>query len=207
MKKLYYLADVLTCSEVIAGIILLAMTALHISADVAIWVFVLGELCDAFDGPAARRWPYPNDGKKRWWRTYVKEIEHGSDIFIAISCMAYLMSQPYEITFTLPPLFTNGFPVAEGAKLLGMFIIIICSLVEVEVQSIKAIFGENSHHFIKPIILARRWVYAFVGIGGGIFLLLMATSWPQAIKQGLILLGILVGIALLYYKLDRAGNI
>lgn len=201
------MADVLTLFEVIAGVIILVMATLHVSADIAIWVFVLGELCDAFDGPAARRWPYPNDGKKRWWRTYVKQIEHGSDIFIAVACMFFLMSQPPEVVFTLPPLFASGFSVAESAKLLGLFIIVLCSLVEIEIQFTKSYFGQIAQPFIKTIILARRWIYAFVGIGGGIFLLLMATSWSQTTKQSLILLGILTGLILLYYKSDRASHI
>ncbi len=190
--KSYHLADVLTLSEVLAGVILLGMATLRVPADYAIWVFVAGELCDAFDGVCARRWPYPNDGKKRWWRTYVTQIEHLSDIFIAVVCMIYLMRSTNEA-------------VAAGAFALGIIIIVICSCVEI----IRRL-PENPNpsdaakKLMNNLILVRRWIYAFVGIGGGVFLLIMATSWHIITKLSAIALGISTGVALLIYKQDRA---
>lgn len=190
--KSYHLADALTLGEVIAGVILLGMTALRISADYAIWVFVAGELCDAFDGVCARRWPYPNDGKTRWWRTYVTQIEHLSDIFIAVVCMIYLIRSTNEA-------------VATGAFTLGIIIIAICSCIEV-VRSLPESSNSSSatKKLINNLILIRRWIYAFAGIGGGVFLLIMATSWHTITKLSAIAIGISIGIALLIYKQDRA---
>lgn len=190
MKKLYYLADALTLCEVIAGFILLGMTFTKMPAEYAIWAFVLGELCDAFDGPCARRWSYPNDGKARWWRVHVKTIEHLSDIFLAIACMVYLFFG------------TSNPDIACCAVCLGTTIIVICSSVEL----ILIYVGEDilGVKLTTCLILVRRWIYVFSGIAGGILLLIFATSWPPVGKLGACGIGISIGLGLLIYKLDRA---
>jgi len=203
MKK-YHLADALTALEAVMAIILLGMAFNRTAADVAIWVFVLGELADALDGPCARRWPYPDDGKVRWWRTHVKAIEHISDIFIAIACMFYLLMQPVDAIFCL--MWWGPFTVSTGALLLGLSIIVICVLSELTIQYLRSRTPERYHKFADGIILARRWVYAFIGIGGGIFLLISATSWEPKTKITAIFAGLSIGILLLYYKADRATD-
>lgn len=190
--KSYHLADALTLSEIIAGVILLGMAFLRTPADYGIWVFVAGELCDAFDGVCARRWPYPDDGKTRWWRTYVTQIEHLSDIFIAIACMIYLIRSQQPL-------------IVSGTLMLGITIIAICTCVEIIVRLSKATNPSDiEQKYVGCIILIRRWIYAFGGIGGGIYLLIMATSWLPLTKLGTIIIGIDIGVILLIYKLDRA---
>lgn len=186
--KSYHLADALTLGEVIAGVILLGMAIFRATANYAIWVFVAGELCDAFDGPCARRWPYPNDGRKRWWRTYVTQIEHLTDIFIAVACMIYLMR-------------CNNPTVAAGALALGYIVIVICATIELIIRRIGAISDAVN---LDWLILARRWFYAFGGIGGGVLLLITAASWAPAVKLCAIISGIGIGLVLFIYKLDRA---
>lgn len=77
MRK-YHLADALTALEIIMAATITGMIIFGGSANVVIWLFAVGELCDAFDGICARRWPYPDDGKFRWWRVprTVQLIEH-----------------------------------------------------------------------------------------------------------------------------------
>lgn len=201
MKKLYYLADALTLCEVIAGVVLLIMAWVRAPANYAIWVFVGGELCDAFDGPCARRWSYPDDGKKRWWRTHVKLIEHASDIFIAVACMIFLMR-------------VDDPTIRDSALLLGYGVILFCTGIAVCIWLVEytrrrnkiSILHRHIQKRIKLLILARRWVYAFGGVGGGIYLLITATDWPISLKIAATNIGVLVGTALLIYKLDRALN-
>lgn len=186
MKRLYYLADVLTLCEVIAGFALLGMAFTKAPAEYALWLFVFGELCDAFDGPCARRWKYPNDGKVRWWRVHVKTIEHLSDIFIAVACMIYLM-------------FGSRPAITKGALQLGISIIVYCAATELLLHDKQLTSLQHDR-----LILIRRWIYAFVGLGGGIFLLIVATSWSPVIKFIAICAGLITGLVLLIYKLDRA---
>lgn len=187
MKK-YYLADALTLCEIIAGVILLGMAWWKVPiADCALWVFVLGELCDAFDGICARRWPYPNDGKKRWWRTYVTQIEHLSDIFIAVACMIFLMGCPV---------------VARKASVLGGVVILCCVAIELVVKGMRARGVAEAQ--IAHSIVVRRLFYVLCGVGGGILLLIEATSWPAIAKLCAVGLEVIVGIGLLILKQDRA---
>ena len=90
MKK-YHLADALTVCELICAVILSGMAFLRVAPAYALWVFAAGELCDAYDGTCARRWPYPDDGKYRWWRVprTVAFIEHMSDILLGLACGCY----------------------------------------------------------------------------------------------------------------------
>lgn len=203
MRK-YHLADALTAFEVIMAIILLGMAFYRVSADLAIWVFVLGELADALDGPCARRWPYPDDSKIRWWRTHVKAIEHISDIFIATVCMLYLLLQPASATFDL--FWWGPFEVSSGAMILGTFIIVICILSEVAIRVLRSNGSAQDHKHADSIILVRRWIYAFIGLGGGIFLLISATSWSLKTKLTAVFAGAVIGMLLLYCKLDRATD-
>ncbi len=204
MKK-YHLADALTVIEIIMAFILIGMTIHPVPADIAIWFFVIGELADAFDGPCARRWPYPDDGKKRWWRVpkTVKRIEHLSDIFIAVSCMFYLLSQPENITFRI---LNHTFIVSECAMNLGLFTIICCAFLEIIIRILRHQDESAFFYVIKGIILTRRLFYAFVSIGGGVFLLIMATSWSYRVKLTAVFAGVIAGLLLLLYKFDRATD-
>lgn len=204
MKK-YHLADALTALEVLMAFTLIGMTVFQIPADIAIWPFIIGELADAFDGPCARHWPYPDDNKHRWWRQpkTVKHIEHFSDIFIAVSCMAYLISQPVTTTFQI---FGFTLAISRCAFHLGVFIIVICTIFQLAIYAFQHEDPTTSHTPIKHLILVRRWIYAFVGIGGGVFLLIVATSWSFKTKLTLIFAGIIAAMLLLYYKYDRATD-
>lgn len=202
--KKYHLADASTAIEIIMAFILIGMTIYHVPADIAIWFFIIGELADAFDGPCNRRWPYPDDGKYRWWRVpqTVKRIEHFSDIFIAVSCMLYLISQPNHVLFVV---FDHTFIISECAMSLGFFIIVCCAFLEVIIRILRHQNESTFFYAIKGIILTRRLIYAFIGIGG-VFLLIMATSWGFKVKFTAVFAGIIAGILLLIYKLDRATD-
>lgn len=186
MKK-YHLADVLSATEIIMAVVLIIMAWQGTPADYAIWVFVIGELCDAFDGICARRWPYPNDGKDRWWRIpkVVHLIEHTSDIFLAVACMLYLMC-------------ACGYRTKYLAFFGGSIIAILCIGFELIIMS----QSPNSPR-IKYLILIRRWIY-IAALAFGIVLLLVNTSWPGAIKSFVACSGVTIGVILVIIKRDRA---
>ncbi len=188
MRK-YHIADILSATEIILALVLFGMTFRHTSADLAIWIFVAGELCDAFDGPAHRRWPYPDDGKHRWWRIprVVQAIEHTSDILMIVACAFFLLTQSFFIkTITLTA---------------GSLIAIYCTAVEIDLQrrlKLGIITSEERHR----IIIRRRIIY-LCGIAIGLFLLLAATSWPDQLKHFLVFVILAIGASLMIYKWDR----
>lgn len=186
----YHIADLFTVSEVILAGILMWMTIANISADYAIWVFVAGELCDALDGPCARRWHYPDDGRYRWWRHYNSEIDQLSDIVLAVACGLYLIFRVH--TF-------GGCCLLLG---IGAFCLIV--------QYMLYGYDTNQHRFYRrdlpystELVLFRRKVYVFGGIGGAIALLIWATSWPAQLKFSLALVGIGIGLYLAKKKRNR----
>lgn len=185
MKK-YHIADILTLCEVIFTGILLYMVVFNVSVNYAIWVFIIGELCDAFDGICARRWHYPEDGKKRWWREYAPQIDQISDVLLASVCGLYLLLRIKSIA---------------TAVLVGT-IAGICISIEVALR-----FGEESvlarcPHGRLGIILGRRYCYV-AGIGIAIVLMIFATTWPEWCKKLAICLGVAAGIILVLVKRNR----
>lgn len=184
MKK-YHLADALTALEIIMAAILISMTVYRSPPELALLVFVTGELCDAFDGICARKWPYPNDGKNRWWRVpnRVQVIEHISDITLIVACACYLLTRPGYVSFV--------------TLLFAPIIIGICVVIERYLRTTNLTAEQR-----KRIIRRRRYVY-LTGIAIGIALLICSTSWSPALKRNLCGVGIIVGIGLALYKWDR----
>jgi phosphatidylglycerophosphate synthase len=84
MRK-YLIADLLTGSRFVWAVVLVGLVLFKV--EPAMWVVLvttLALLTDALDGAAARRWPYPNDNKYRWWRR-VQKAPDGS--FKTVACL------------------------------------------------------------------------------------------------------------------------
>lgn len=185
MVRKYHLCDLFTLLEVILTCTLIVMTVLHVSPDYAIWVFVAGELCDAIDGPCARRWPYPDDSKKRWWRLphVVQAIEHISDILLIGSLALYLLFQPGLFHYL---------------TLYGSLAIALICLVVQYLLFTKPYSSAKR----KSLTLLRRRFY-LVGIIIGIAELIFCTTWALPLKIGACILGLIAGVIILIAKWNR----
>ncbi len=177
MKK-YFLADILTGTEVIISVIIAIMIffSSEVTQDVIIWLFVVGELCDAFDGICARRWHYPDDGKKRWWREYAPIIDQVSDIMLIVATALYLIISQAKISLLI----------------LGVVIGLFCILVEIW----------KRFHYFERLVLFRRYIY-LGAIAITLFELLFATSWGNTAKYLAVIAIFIVGIALMIVKRNR----
>lgn len=189
MKK-YHLADCFTLLETILAIALFIMAFCGATAEQALWVFVAGELCDAIDGPCARKWHYPDDGKYRWWRYYNSEIDQISDILLAIGCGVFIIWR------------VNAFWGITLTAGLGIF----CTVIQCYLYR----YNPELHMFIcrdipkaEDIILFRRHTYVIAGIGGAIALLVWSTEWALSVKRSLTIAGIICGLILLFLKWNR----
>ncbi len=180
MIKKYHIGDLFTLSEVVLACTLIVLAFFEGLTDIALWIFIAGELCDALDGPCARRWHYPDDGKRRWWRQYNTQIDQLSDILLAVACAVYLIAQ------------VNTF---FGAILTAV-IFTHCFIVQLYVDYVTAKQPQKRYsRKIKRIILMRRYVYVFVGIGGAIVLLIWHTTWAiicKALATGLLALSAII---------------
>ena len=185
MIKKYHLADIFTLLEIILACTLIGVTFLHVSANYVIWIFVAGELCDAIDGPCARRFPYPDDSKYRWWRQprTVQAIEHVSDILLISALAFYLMTQGGIICYITT---------------IGSFIVFAyCMLTEFWLQTTDT----NQKSRLRAI-RCRRYVY-LTGIAIGIAELIFCTTWHLYIKIGSCIIGLIIGVMLIIAKWNR----
>ncbi len=183
MKK-YYIADALTTMEVIFAVAILVLTWVRATdAGLVLILFSLGELCDAFDGMAARRWRYPQDGKKRWWRTYAVRIDQFSDIFLGLSVLLFIIVH----------LDTN----------FGLLVLGVSSVVGfgVELLVYNYLYEKNADLALL-VVLARRYLYLF-GIGACIVRLLFSAGWDYRIKMAVIFVAVIVAVILWFVKVDR----
>ena len=88
--KRYFIADLLTGSRIVWAVVLCVFTALSVKP--AMWLVLATLLVlstDALDGSAARKWPYPNDGKSRWWRRV--QLDTPADLALGLSMVAYTL--------------------------------------------------------------------------------------------------------------------
>ena len=100
MRK-YHVADLLSGSRILSGIVFIVLGVLRKSpSDMIIAFLTISLYTDAIDGPLAKRWPYPNDGKKRWWRKSIvgpdgvasttTQLDTAADLFFGATLIFYI---------------------------------------------------------------------------------------------------------------------
>lgn len=192
MKK-YHIADLLTACKVICTCILGVLCFTGATPEVALIIFGIGELCDAFDGICARKWNYPHDGKYRWWREYASEVDQVTDVlhlsimglfFIFRICAGFVYFRPW-IAFSV-----------------ALVIAFICIVIQVIVTDPK----HKDTQFATRLILGRRLLYlaciAIIVLAG-----LYAVTWPRIIKNSIIAVLCLGAVILAKIKWDRLTQV
>ena len=197
MKK-YHIADVLSLLEVLAVVAIVVCTVMGAKPEPVLLLFGFGELCDAFDGTCARRWPYPNDGKRRPWRnpTFIKHYEWTKDICLGLATLIYIIIRVDLLTgivcTSLALVFGLSMQVYAGS--LWMW---ANAAVQSERKRAKA-RQELESYYVK------RRIYLYIpSIVTLVLTLLYATSWLLVVKT-LLLFGLtMFGIFLWDVKSDR----
>lgn len=89
-----YLADILTALRIALAFVIF-VCILQQAWAVALVLFAVAALTDAFDGMCARRWPYsPEDVQRLWWRRkfdaqQIDNVPDGTMIFLAVLALAW----------------------------------------------------------------------------------------------------------------------
>lgn len=197
MKKLeihqYHIADILTACEVVCTCILGVLVFTGAPPEVALIIFGVGELCDAFDGICARKLkPYPNDGKYRWWRVYASQIEKITDVFhLSVMGIFFIFRICAKFTYFRPWI----------AFLVALIVALICIFVQVIITDAK----DKQTKRIKRIIRGRRILYlaciATIVFGG-----LYAVAWPNSVRINIAVVLCIGALGLSYIKWDRLTN-
>lgn len=218
MRKKYLLADVLSYTEVALAIIM-AIVAIFVPTDsgVALTIFGIGMLCDAFDGICARRWPYPSDGKYRFWRRpdYVKHLEWSKDIALGAMALLFIILQ-----------------VDLAAGIIGlMAALVLGSVLQIwadyywlkghkEILQVKPDAPDDMKASVarqerarrqalekaKRIYLKRRLYLYVPAIATIVIMLLYASNWPMWVKMLLTMALVMIELWLLEKKRDRLDD-
>lgn len=187
---MYYLADILTALRVCGVVAILSLAVFgDAGATLAVLVvFVLAELTDAFDGICARRWPYPRDGKYRWWRYYAEEIDQIADLTLGAVTTLFV-----------------GLHLSAGLAL-AILACVFCLAIPVQLwrnYRIRRIPNEEDDPLRVRVILARRALY-LVGIAALILCLLThLLGGDLALWVAVLAAGLTSAAALVWIKSDR----
>ena len=192
---MYYLADVLTLLRVVGTAAILGLAGFGNAADTltVLVLFALSELTDAFDGMAARRWPYPQDGKRRWWRTYAEEIDQIADLALGGAATLFV-----------------GLHLAPRLALaIAVGVVGFALPVQIWRQyRIRRIPYEECDPLRVRVILARRWLY-LVALAALILCMLghLVLSLPAAARgqvvAALAVVLVIIAVGLIWLKRDR----
>lgn len=198
MKK-YHIADLLTLSRFLLAVALfvLVFTISEPKNRLVLLLFSLGSLTDALDGEFARKYPYPKDGKARWWRKYqfdydlyqyeINDIV--ADLLLGLATLVYIAKW-------ISPLL-GGFYL--GASIgVGLFVYFVTDQAVFNTPRGLGTF-EVIEEIRTAIVLYRRKWYGG-GIAIVIFTLILAAKFHVLITIPLILLGMLIGIYIIYLK-------
>lgn len=212
LLRKYYIADILSTLEVLCAVVLVIVSLLAFPPEWALLTFCAGELLDAFDGPCARKWPYPEDQKKHWWKNSdgtSSALDMLGDLFLGLALLLYV--------------------ILNVNTLFGLVTLGICLVIAVPIQlyrnnrlmyaknyalqyelcsdenSGKSQYKEKAALYENKAtraVLFRRFLY-ILGISVMIVILLVKTSWPQWLKIMLLVFGGMIGIILWFLKRDR----
>ena len=195
MIKKYHIADILTASRFFFAALIIAMTLWGSHPGKVLAIFAIGEMTDAADGPAATKWPYPDELEERlWWRVNKVAFDIVADMTLGTAVLAYTALHTYSF----------GVVLMVGSLLLGA----VTQLLVVYVLP-----SPEKSLFTKYLILVRRaLLYVPTIIAVVIMLLLKATvpgelTWEAVGNSSLfkiwLAIGLSIGGVMFYIKRDR----
>ena len=193
-----YLADLLTTIRLVLAIVLIALAIGGGSAEAAFVVFLVAVLTDAFDGTAARKWPFPKN-KTPKYRKYAALYDMVSDVLLAAGQVLFV---------TLQVNLWAGLAVIA-------FYAVVCGVIELVVYG--KLFGHPDNctegslakrNFVlaKKIILTRRVCYTLC-LGIMNIFILFATGWPEPVKWALFAFGCSIFVFIWFFLKQRRKNI
>ena len=93
MKRCYIIADTLTWGRLLGfSTLMLVAAVLPVPLWAGLTMYVVGVLSD-MDGFFAKKYPYPNDGKHRWWRDkkFVALLDEAADATFGVCALVFFI--------------------------------------------------------------------------------------------------------------------
>ena len=193
-----YLADILTFTRIILAVIILYLSCTRVEIGVALIIFLLAELTDAFDGTCATKWPFPK-GKAPWYRKYAAKYDMFADALLAFAMIIF---------------FTFRIDVVAGAiifltyTVIGLIIefIVYGKLFGHPDDCTKNSLIKKDFKKAKKLILARRNFYLLCLFIVAVWTL-YASSWSLSVKITITVIGVLASLFLWFFLSQRRHNI
>jgi len=176
-----YIADGLTVLRVWSAATVLLSGVLG-NWELALVMFIVGALSDAFDGPAARRWPYTEEENRRyWWRKDAHQFDNFADLLLSGAGMV-------SLALYYLPWWQAGLVVAG------------IGLVSFVIQTIVDRTGPRNPKLAERIDVAHGWLF---GLELATMLVLMTlivgANW-------LLPMYVIAAAPLLWFKWDRVTS-
>lgn len=193
-----YLADLLTFSRFILGLVLLILAFIDTPAENAFIIFLVAELTDAFDGTCSRKWPFPKN-KQPWYRKYAAKYDMVADVLLAGAQTLFLTLQ---INLIIGLIFIIYYFVSA----IGGDLLVYGKILGHPDDCTKNSLINRNFLLAKRIILTRRYIYTIcLGVINAI--ILFATSWAMTVKIVLFIFGCLIFIFAWFFLRQRRKNI
>lgn len=176
-----YIADGLTLLRmfVAAAIIPLGLLGLW---EVALGLFITGILTDAFDGPAARKWPYSkHENATLWWRKDAHKFDNMADVLLSGAGLVSLSFSQLN--------WWQAVLIVAGVGLLSFII-----------QMIVDNIGPRSPRVAERIDVAHGWLFGFE------LTTMLALMTLLASQLCLFAVYAVLAVPLLWFKWDRVTS-
>lgn len=200
MKK--YLADILTFTRIILAIILIVIAVVpNDSKDlncIAFFLFIVGELTDAFDGTCATKWPFPKD-KTPKYRKYAAVYDMVADILLAAGLSLFFINKINLVIGLSVGIIYSVLAIMLDFIIYGKF------LGHPDTATKNSLMMKN-FDLAKTIVLTRRNVYLAL-IFTATTITLYDSSWPLAVKITITAIALVICVALWIFLKQRRHNI
>lgn len=196
---MYYFADVLSLLECLFAGSIVVFTITGADPGIILILFGLGELCDAFDGICARRWPYPDDNVYRFWRQpdYIRHMEWTKDIVLGLATLIFIIVR-IDLTAGLIGTIV-ALVLGAGIQLwIDHYWVIALYSEDCDVNKQTELFEKIEHFYL----IRRTYLYV-PGLATLVLLLLFSASWSLTVKMLLTFFLCIGGIWLFNKKQDR----
>ena len=180
-----HIADALTASRFLFAFIIIIMTIVEAHAAKVLAVFVLGELTDAIDGPAARKWHYSSyEERSLWRRRHKKEFDIAADMALGAAALIYVALRTYSFGMVL---LIGATTIATISQILVLFVLI-----------------PKVPRIANAVICLRLLLLYTSGIAMAIIMLLMKATEGRPVLFWILLgIGVIAGAILLYLRKDK----
>ena len=186
MKR--YLADILTLTRFLLTFYLVFLIATGGSVGLALIIFGLAELTDAFDGTCSRKWPFPKN-KTPKYRKYAEKYDMIADVLLIVVIMAFVIFR-VNMWFGLTILAVLG---------------VSCCVIELIAYGKffghpndcrpGSLYAKNPKKAEKLLLWRRKWLY-IPSLAVLVIAMIVASEWDWPIKIAIFAVALVIGIFL-----------